>query len=70
MKKGEIRILILGLVSFFLTIICSVVAVCLMIGAVAKEADEKDLGGKITQGIQTISEKVIDENDIDVDVDI
>jgi len=70
MKKGEIRILILGLVSFFLTIICSVVAVCLMIGAVAKEADEKDLGGKITRGIQTISEKVIDENDIDVDVDI
>ena len=70
MKKGEIRILILGLVSFFLTIICSVVAVCLMIGAIAKEADEKDLGGKITRGIQTISEKVIDENDIDVDVDI
>ena len=70
MKKGEIRILILGLVSFFLTIICSVVAVCLMIGAVAKEADEKDLGGKISHGIQTISEKVIDENDFDVDVDI
>lgn len=70
MKKGEIRILILGLVSFFLTIICSVVAVCLMIGAVAKEADEKDLGGKITRGIQTISEKVIGENDFDVDVDI
>ena len=70
MKKGEIRILILGLVSFFLTIICAVVAVCLMIGAVAKEADEKDLGSKISQGIQTMSEKVIDKNDIDVDVDI
>lgn len=69
MKKGEIRLLILGLVSFFLTVICSVAAVCLMVGAVAKEADENDLGGKITRGIQTMSEKIIDE-DIDIETDI
>lgn len=68
MKKDEIRLLILGLVSFFLTVICTVAAVCLMIGAVAKEAGEKDLGGKITQGFQTISEKVTDD-DFDVEVD-
>jgi hypothetical protein len=70
MKKGEIRLLILGLVSFFLTVICTVVAVCLMVGAVAKEAGEKDLGGKISQGIQSISEKVMDEDALDTEYDI
>ncbi|MCR5529667.1 MAG: hypothetical protein K6F49_10660 [Saccharofermentans sp.] len=70
MRKGEIRLLILGLVSFFLTIICTVVAVCLMIGAVAKEAEEKDLGGKITQGIESMSEKVFTDDDIEVDIDV
>ena len=70
MRKGEIRLLIIGLVSFFLTIICSVVAVCLMIGAVAKEAGEKDLGGKISQGFESISEKVFTDEDIDVDVEV
>ena len=69
MKKGEIRLLILGLVSFFLTVICTIVAVCLMVGAVAKEAGDKDIGGKISQGIQSMSEKVWDEDALDTEID-
>lgn len=67
MKKGDIRLAIIGLVSFFLCVISLVATIGFAIGAVAKEAGDMGLGEKIDQGIQTMSEMVMGEDGNEAD---
>ncbi len=68
MKKSDKTMLVVGLVSFFLGIICFVLCCITFIGGVRKEIASGDLKARIQSGIEYISEHtggiVIDDKNI------